>query len=350
MKLKIVIFFIFLNCFNNYAQFKFYGKINSNFENAVAYLSLINDCNKKDLFLTENILQEVKINSNSEFIFEGDFLDYENRIYKIHIDNCHDNIGDYKHLLNHCDDSKEIIFIANNNDTISFPLNDLSQIFCNIEQSSIQNSAILKIEELQENILTDLEHTKNDIQRQNIFNSYFKKIKQFSKKFNDPLVELYAYHLYANENSLSRDFYLKDLKKSNYYNDLLYRLKNKYSNTIYYNRYKNTLIKDQYPLLKSSKTTYKYLIYILSFLLLLSVLYNIYQNKIKDHKPISIIDYKKTLTKQEQKVFELMLNNSNKEIADKLFISLSTVKTHINNIYSKLSINSRKEIELYFKN
>jgi len=39
---------------------------------------------------------------------------------------------------------------------------------------------------------------------------------------------------------------------------------------------------------------------------------------------------------------------SNKEIADSLFISVSTVKSHINAIYTKLSITSRKEIPSFF--
>jgi len=38
---------------------------------------------------------------------------------------------------------------------------------------------------------------------------------------------------------------------------------------------------------------------------------------------------------------------SNQEIADKLFVSLNTVKTHINNIYSKLNVKRRTQaIEL----
>ncbi|MGB7394497.1 MAG: LuxR C-terminal-related transcriptional regulator, partial [Pricia sp.] len=41
---------------------------------------------------------------------------------------------------------------------------------------------------------------------------------------------------------------------------------------------------------------------------------------------------------------------SNKEIAGELFISISTVKTHITNIYGKLKVSSRKELLHRIKN
>lgn len=53
----------------------------------------------------------------------------------------------------------------------------------------------------------------------------------------------------------------------------------------------------------------------------------------------------KTLSRKEQEVLELILDHkSNQQICDQLFISLSTLKTHINHIYKKLEVNSRKEI------
>ncbi len=51
------------------------------------------------------------------------------------------------------------------------------------------------------------------------------------------------------------------------------------------------------------------------------------------------------LTIQERNIFALLKEGkSNKEIADECAVSVSTVKSHINNIYSKLKIKSRKEI------
>ena len=50
------------------------------------------------------------------------------------------------------------------------------------------------------------------------------------------------------------------------------------------------------------------------------------------------------LTNKEIDILQLIAEGkSNKEIADVNFIELSTVKTHINNIYSKLDVKSRRE-------
>jgi len=58
-----------------------------------------------------------------------------------------------------------------------------------------------------------------------------------------------------------------------------------------------------------------------------------------------------SLSKQETAISNLILEGkSNKEIANELFISLSTVKTHITNIYHKLDVSNRNELVLKFKN
>jgi DNA-binding CsgD family transcriptional regulator len=56
------------------------------------------------------------------------------------------------------------------------------------------------------------------------------------------------------------------------------------------------------------------------------------------------------LTQQEKAVLhEILEGRSNKEIAAALFISLSTVKSHINSIYKKLGVNSRKDLKTHFR-
>ncbi len=52
----------------------------------------------------------------------------------------------------------------------------------------------------------------------------------------------------------------------------------------------------------------------------------------------------KGISKREYEVLELMaLGNSNQEIADKLFVSLNTVKTHSSNLFVKLEAKRRTQ-------
>jgi two-component system, NarL family, response regulator LiaR len=56
------------------------------------------------------------------------------------------------------------------------------------------------------------------------------------------------------------------------------------------------------------------------------------------------------LSQREKEVLEYLANGfTNQEIAEKLFVSLNTVKTHINNIYQKLDVNKRTKAILKAK-
>ncbi len=56
------------------------------------------------------------------------------------------------------------------------------------------------------------------------------------------------------------------------------------------------------------------------------------------------------LSQREKEIFEALLQGlPYKEIADKHFISVNTVKTHAKKIYSKLSIKNRIELLAAFR-
>ncbi|GBG96315.1 response regulator transcription factor [Lactococcus termiticola] len=68
----------------------------------------------------------------------------------------------------------------------------------------------------------------------------------------------------------------------------------------------------------------------------------IYESKHRKHE---LYD---DLSKRELEVLQVLATGlSNQEIADQLFISLKTVKTHVSNIFTKLSVNDRTQATIY---
>ena len=76
------------------------------------------------------------------------------------------------------------------------------------------------------------------------------------------------------------------------------------------------------------------------------------KQKSKAHSPSGLEDFvinseklkSYGISDREQEVLELMAKGlSNQEIADKLFVSLHTVKTHSANLYSKLNVKRRTQ-------
>jgi DNA-binding NarL/FixJ family response regulator len=57
------------------------------------------------------------------------------------------------------------------------------------------------------------------------------------------------------------------------------------------------------------------------------------------------------LTNKELDILELIIEGkTNKEIAAQNFVEMSTIKTHINNLYAKLEVNNRREVINKYKN
>ncbi len=82
---------------------------------------------------------------------------------------------------------------------------------------------------------------------------------------------------------------------------------------------------------------------IIFFAIIVVLLYFLFKRKL-------FINLNGSLTKQESKVVELIYTDkTNLQISEELFISPSTVKTHINNIYRKLNISSRNELKRFKK-
>ena len=68
-----------------------------------------------------------------------------------------------------------------------------------------------------------------------------------------------------------------------------------------------------------------------------------------DAIPVKVRDER--ISRREQEIVQLLCKGyTNKQIARQLFISETTVKTHISNILAKLNLHDRMQIVVYYYN
>jgi DNA-binding NarL/FixJ family response regulator len=137
-----------------------------------------------------------------------------------------------------------------------------------------------------------------------------------------------------------------------FYNYLKVNLNTFYGDALYAAQFEEllTALSKKETLLELENLKYTVYGLIAICLLLLSVIvFLIY--KLKQAKAGVKQQANVNLTNQEERVAELIVQEkSNKEIASELFISLSTVKTHIRNLYAKLEVSNRQEFVEKIKN
>ncbi|MEP3209324.1 MAG: LuxR C-terminal-related transcriptional regulator [Maribacter sp.] len=349
MTRKIIIIALLSLSFASYSQYSFEGQIAENVEGKTVYLSIIEDYRKLSRPYFEQIIKKTKVDSLGYFKFQGDNLSLNNRIYRIHVDECSEEAVDTNHFLGRCENSKSILFIANNTDAISFPTSFADEVLCEITSTNSKSDAFLQIDALKEVMAIDFYDYRSEANQKLNSKKWFKKLQDFGQDLEEPLAELYIFDFLSDKRNETYSHYLKDISKNDYYNALGQRLVAKYPNTVFTELYQTEIATDL-QMAAQTKVAYAYWKWILGSLLLLSVLFNIYfivrQKSLRKHHKDQTLG---KLTTQEQKIVnEILKDKTNKEIASGLFISLSTVKTHINNLYKKLDVTSRDEIKQLF--
>ena len=351
MKITVTFFITFLCCVSANAQYLFKGEVDKDHLHSNVYLSLIEDYRKLSGVFSEQIIAEQSVDSSGQFYFSGNQIDDENRIYRIHIDNCTETKQNQNHFDGHCADSKEILFMAKNRDTIQFPFSYDNQIFCQVDSKNDQANAFVRIDSIKDAMKFDYGKVRSEASRELNNKKWFKELHQFGKSLNEPLAELSIYAFLSDRSNNFHAFYLEDLKTNPYYNDLLNRLSSQYPNSPYLAQYQTEINADKYSIgANHQETPSNWLYYLVFIIATISIAINIILfSKLNKKAQKSTTDLKQSLTKQEQNILELLLSDkSNKDIAEALFVSVSTVKTHINNVYKKLNVQTRNEVKILF--
>ena len=348
---KIISLIVF--CFMatmSHGQYQFSGYLDTESIEGTVYLSVVEDFRKISGVFPEQILNKTTPDATGFFSFLGDNLSTENKIYRIHVDTCSEDDQNTTHFTGHCPNSKEVVFIANNNDTLSLPFTFDNEMFCRVISKNEKANAFLKIDSLKHDMRFAFGTYRSEANRKVNSKKWFSILQQYGEQLQEPLAELYSYAYLSDRTQPLHSYYLEDLKTNPYYDNLLERLSAKYPNSNYTKQYKAEIISDKYLISATAPNTFPWWIYALAGVSAISILGNFYYYR-KLKKTTNQPSLKESLSKQEKKVLELILENkSNKEIASDMFVSLSTVKSHINNLYKKLNVNSREDVKNLYSN
>ncbi len=349
MRLRIFLIFLVFSLYCE-AQYSFSGYINPDESQNSVYLSIVEDYRKMSGVYSEQIIAKTTADETGFFEFKGDMLDLENRIYRIHIDKCSDIQQGANHFNGHCNDSEELLFIAKNTDTLKLPFSFGNQVFCLVESNNPKANAFVKIDSLKNDMRFAYGEFRSEANRKLNNKKWFKTLQYFGEALNEPIAELYIYSYLSDRSSDLHNYYVEDLKTNAYYDDLKARLESNYPDASYTKQYTNELDADRYMLAAANGDSGFHWSFYLYALLALSGLLNVfffYRSWKK--KQSKTEDLKAKLSKQEQVVLDHILQDkTNKDIAESLFLSVSTVKSHTNNIYKKLNVQSRNDAKSLF--
>ena len=348
MKQLLQIAFVFLG-FQLQAQYEFSGYVDKQRWQGDVYLSLIEDYRKLSGLYSEQILARTETDSLGFFAFSGNQLDNVHRIYRIHVDNCLNGQEDPNHFSGHCPDSKEVLFIAKNTDTIKFPFSFDREMFCDLESNNPKAKALMQIDSLKEEMRFAFGEFRSEANRKLNSRKWISTMQEFSRDLNEPLAELYTYAFISERGSDLYDFYLTDLARNEFYDYLEDRLNTTYPNSSFSNQFSTEIAADRYSINGNDPGFLsKELIYTLLGISLFGNAFLLF--RIRKNKKKRSAGLRSQLTQQENKILDYLLSDmSNKAIAEANFVSVSTVKTHVNNIYKKLKVQSRDEVKALFK-
>lgn len=274
------------------------------------------DMHGNELKVKDDLLARATIDESGYFEFSGILFHGHDRFYKIEIKNIEDQFLPFPNYK---------IFILNNTDSLYFHKGN--QLFGHYTNSNLADLEWQKFNQFE---------SKLNLNDEAIFQ---KKYKPYVK---DSL-QILMVKLISIKQLKDKQLLEKDIRENHmYYLELLADFQSSDLDPSDYAQLENKLAK-----IELSDVNQKYKASLvwngIAGFLILGLFFSWFQlrKKVNNQHIIQQIP----LSKQEENIKKLILQGkSNKEIASDLFISISTVKTHITNLYKKLGVRNRKEI------
>ncbi len=298
------------------------------------YIELANENeSSKEVQLTkvkiENVLGNIetkeialtKIKKNGFFKFDSNLISNKDAMYRLRFNRFDKTVNDTIQL--------DHLFLLSNKDSIYFKKSE--RPFSEYTNTNLADKEWQQLRKFEQQLQKT--HYKNE---GSLSDAYVGDLKTYAKDSLQILVvKLIGIKQLDNRNLLDKDI----AKNPSYYTTLLTELK---ESDIEPSEY--LFLENKLAFLTTEAAENKYaasrIINILLVLAILGLVVFILWLQNNGKSPV-VSD----LSKREKNIKKLILQGkSNKEIANELFISLSTVKTHITNIYNKLQVSNRQEL------
>lgn len=282
------------------------------------------------------IIKEALVDSSGYFRISGNELSRKSGFYRIHFS----AVGEPGVMMTGGTVSKNYVnFIHSNQDSIWFGFKHMHYAPGELTVNSTHKACedFFQVSDRQDLLVFSSDSIEYPNYSSLIKEKQLSNMRAVLDSSNSPLINLFAIY------SAREQLYGDDAR----FQDVLTAL----SEPDIFPSYKSSLEQyigaQKYQDLKVENRRLKILLIIVT-LMLIGVVTRLYfskPNPMQQVKPAQT----ELLTSKENQVMKLILDHkTNKEIASELFISDSTVKTHINNIYRKLNLNTRKDLFHHF--
>jgi DNA-binding CsgD family transcriptional regulator len=344
-KCSYIFVFLLINL-SAYSQYSISGYINTREKSKTVFLSLLR-FNEENAIYAEQVLISTKTDSTGYFEISGKLLPNENKLYRIHANVKEKDVG--LDLVEIGEDVNYHNFIFSNSDTLYFPKGE-KPWFSGSQNTNGEDKQWRKSINYERTLLAEFSKNKNADAIQETEKNFFDEFKLFcSDSLSGALVKLLAYsHIKRNFSGLRDDF----ISNPAFYNNLLKELNIVYSGSSYYTQFHEETSNLSASVIQQKYVFHKRLNYFLGSIvvfLFAVILFLFRRLRIKGKQETTL--ELSALTAQEEKVARLICEGkSNKEIAARLFISLSTVKSHIGSINSKLDVANRQQLIYKLRN
>ena len=287
------------------------------------YISLIEDFNSEYTISNSLIVSSVVIDANGFFNIELDNIPQNWSLLRLHLV----KKGETPNSLTIGGINETFMFlIARRNSEIRIKNTEDLPVFRNVTITGADYMETFRYVRKLMHYPNSIDYRNAMIEKEFIVDAVNEKLKIVADTCTHPLVSLYALHQTDFQGNITRD--------KHFYNQYLEKWKTQ--DNVYFNAFRRN-----FPQLASTyraKTNTDKTFWWIGLGVLAIALIFIFVLKQNKKNSITLLSVK------EREIFELLQKGmSNKEISAKCNIELTTVKSHVSSIYSKLKIRSRKE-------